>query len=61
MELKGTTISRLTEPFGPSLEDLFGVCSRKLSLETVLWLAGETVGNCFVDPDGAVCWKVKIP
>ncbi|XP_040448475.1 discs overgrown protein kinase-like [Falco naumanni] len=32
----------VTEPFGPSLEDLFGVCSRKLSLETVLLLAGET-------------------
>ena len=51
----------VTEPFGPSLEDLFGVCSRKLSLETVLLLAGETVGNCFVDLDGAVCWKIKIP
>ncbi|XP_040448949.1 casein kinase I-like [Falco naumanni] len=35
----------VTEPFGPSLEDPFGVCSRKLSLETVLLLAGETTGR----------------
>ncbi|XP_037227026.1 casein kinase I homolog 3-like [Falco rusticolus] len=29
------------EPFGPSLEDGFSFCSRKLSLETVLLLAGQ--------------------
>ncbi|XP_055575435.1 casein kinase I-like isoform X1 [Falco biarmicus] len=49
------------EPFGPSLEDLFRFCSRKFSLETVLLLTDQMVGNCFVDLDGAVCWNIKIP
>ncbi|XP_055661181.1 uncharacterized protein LOC106112347, partial [Falco peregrinus] len=49
------------ELFGLSLEDLFGFCSRKLRLKTVLLLAGKMVGNCFVDLDGAVCWNIKIP
>ncbi|XP_055556405.1 casein kinase I-like isoform X3 [Falco cherrug] len=49
------------EPFGPSLEDLFSFCSRKFSLETVLLLADQMVGTCFVDLDGAVCWNIQIP
>lgn len=41
---------------GPSLEDLFNFCSRKLSLKTVLMLADQMVGSLdFMHMAGLVC------
>jgi serine/threonine protein kinase len=41
---------------GPSLEDLFNFCSRKLSLKTVLMLADQMVGSLdFMHRAGLVC------
>lgn len=48
------------ELLGPSLEDLFNFCSRKFSLKTVLLLADQMVGSCFVDLGSVVCWDIKI-
>ncbi|NXV31896.1 KC1D kinase, partial [Rissa tridactyla] len=47
------------ELLGPSLEDLFNFCSRKFSLKTVLLLADQMVGGCFVDLDSVVRWDIK--